>query len=201
MNDKNIKIIFVRHKKVISNLIARYSYFKDILNFSTLKSIYYTLFKKYNFEKLDNGKELIFSHSYLVIDTYKFDIHYLYGVIIQKEDTNEYQNIKYYDNFIFFDNKKMYGVIFNFYINEEEYYKYLEIALDLFSKQYENNQIIKYNWEDLLYFIFPKMHGHSKNYICSTFVYNFLIKIEKIINIGKRIISPNLLFHTLKFSL
>jgi len=194
-NTKNIKIVFVRHKTRIGNLIAKFSYFRDILNFNTLKSIYYTLFKKYEFEKLDNDKELIFSHSYLVIDKYRFDIHYFYGVIIQKENLDDYQNLKFYDDFIFFENKNLYGVIFNFNVNEEEYQTYLDIALNLFSEQYESNQIIKYNWGDLLYFLFPKIRGHSKNYICSTFVYNFLIKIRKIIKADKKIISPNLLFN------
>ena len=200
-NDKNIKIVFVRHKTRIGNLIARYSYFRDILNFGILKSIYYTLFKKYEFEKLNNGKELIFSHSYLVIDKYRFDIHYFYGVIIQKENLNEYKNLRFYDDFVFFENKNFYGVIFNFNVNEEEYQKCLDIALDLFSNQYESDQIIKYDWGDLLYFLFPRIRGHSKNYICSTFVYDFLAKIGKIMKIDKEIISPNLLFNLIIKSL
>lgn len=194
-----IKVLFIRHRNRIGNFIARYSYFKDVKNYSVLKSLAKTFcFKKSDIPLMIEGYEMLFSHTYFKILNIAFDVDFRYGVINKKEEDTAYNIVKKVDKLTIFDNVKYYGVYLEYEVDSLT--DALLKALYLASEQYESKRLIKYDFEDLISFVLPSARGEHKAYICSEFVYRFLyeMKIIKKLNwTDDFVISPNKLFFAL----
>lgn len=189
IKNKNLTIYFVYHKSLVGKVIARYSYFLEIKKYGILKSIWYTI-------KGVPIEEPIVSHVFVSLGKYAFDIDIRYGVVIK--DLPQLPPIAgTLNDLLVFEDERKIVYIKRIEIDEETEINYLFKLLDLYIKQYRADQILKYNFGDLIGFIIPSVKGHEETYICSEFVLQFLCDINYIPAMPTRRVSPNWILHNI----